>query len=175
MHDVESNSGKGYNKHQAEADLNLLTSLATNTASTDPEDLLYEGVATLAMVFQLATHNQIDAQNIPFVVGAVDQAIQEIQTGVAGLALINPVELAAILAGVFGAPTGTAYELEFTFPNTGGTEIQQEFLEAMVTTAIGDVINEAGELAYVPPPVGTDDYLFRFDVATLDLDLLPIL
>src|SRR5829696_3652163 len=44
VHDVESNSGKGYNKHQAEADLNLLTNLAlhTNPPGTDPEDLLYE-------------------------------------------------------------------------------------------------------------------------------------
>jgi hypothetical protein len=180
VHDVESSNGNGYNKQQAEADFNLLTNLAGHT-STDPEESLYDGVATLAMAFELVTHDQVDAQNILFIIEAVHGAIDEIQDGISGLASdpATLTELAAILSVVFGPatdPTGTVFELEFTFPDVGRTEEQQEFLEFAVINALGEAINEPGEVAYVPPLLGgTDDYLLRFDVAQLDLDIVPVL
>jgi hypothetical protein len=177
VHDVESNSGNGYNKHQIEADLHLLTSL-TEYTSGDPEESLYDGVASIAMIFQLFTHNQADSQTIPLLIDAVHKAVDDIETGLLGLAN-NPdpfaqAELAALLGVVFGLPTLGVYELEFTFPNMGLPEIQQEFLEGTVVNAIGDAINEVGEPAYMPPFAGgTDDYVLR--LTGLDLDIVPML
>jgi hypothetical protein len=120
----------------------------------------------------------IDAQDLPFLIGAVDKAVEDMETGLLGLAN-NPdplaqAELAALLGVVFGPPTLGVYELEFTFPNIGLPETQQEFLEATVVSAIGDAINEVGEPAYVPPIAGgTDDYVLR--LTGLDLDIVPVL
>src|SRR5687768_15209546 len=48
IHDVESNNGKAYNKHQAEADLSLLNSLTSYTSedAIDAEEALYDGIAS---------------------------------------------------------------------------------------------------------------------------------
>jgi len=60
--------------------------LSFTDTSYDPEASLYDGLATLAMIGQLAIHDQLDQIPPPLLFVSLKAAVDDIQFGVAGLA-----------------------------------------------------------------------------------------
>lgn len=174
-HDVASaESGPGYSNAQAEADISLLQSLIKLDASYDPEASLYAGFASLAMIGDLAIHNDLDLISPKLLLAGLKDAAGDIQYG---LQHLSAQELAAAVSAGVLDPTGDPDVFAFNFSITT-TTVAQESVEFIVMNALNAEL-DLGESDYAPlntgfPFPGTTDYQFTYDVVTHDLDLHTI-
>jgi hypothetical protein len=190
VHDAQSlKAGPNYNKKQAQADINLINSLTYGDQSynADPEASLYDGLATLAMIGQLAIHNKLGLISPTLLLDALTDAAHDIQFGIQGVAASNPIELAALFDVVAdGQVDGDVqlaggvftYRLPFTFPDISSNGFVNELVEATVIAAVQDEINEVEFPAF--QTFLTDNYVLQFSydaTATpkADVDLQPVL
>jgi hypothetical protein len=176
LHDLASQqAGEGYNQQQAEADAGLLQSLLAFETS-DPEASLYAGFAEVAMIGQLALHNELDLLSPTVVLAAAQDAADHIQYGLENL---PAPELTQALDFIF-EPTGDpdVFALNFAITTTSPT---QELYEAAAMNAL-NVALDFGEADDAPLQTGpltgpfpeVTQYQLTYNVETHDLDLLTV-
>jgi hypothetical protein len=171
-HDVASAAaGPGYSHAQAEADISLLHSLIKLDASYDPEASLYAGFASLALIGDLALHNDLNLASPRLVLAGVKDAAKDIQYG---LGHLPTSEISAAVSAGFLQTTSDPDVFAFNFSITT-TTVAQESAELLVMNAINAQL-DFGDSDFTPlntgfPFPGTTDYQFTYDVVTHDLDL----
>jgi hypothetical protein len=174
-HDVASAAaGPGYSFAQAEADIALLQSLNKLNVTYDPEASLYAGFASLAMIGDLAIHNDLKLAPPQVLVTGLKDAAADIQYGLGHLA---PQELAAAVSAGFVQPTGDPDVFAFDFSITTKT-VAEEAFELVAMNALNAAL-DLGDSDYAPlntgfPFPGTTNYAFTYDIVTHDLDLHTI-
>ena len=165
-HDVRSNRADTV-EEQAGADIKLLKSLTyrDTSYSSDPEDLLYDAIASFGMIGSLIINDSLELVSPKLLLDALTDAVNDLLAGMEGLAHENPIELAAILAGLFNEPFGTEL-FDFTFPDIGPNP---ELTEFRVVNAEAAAINEGDPSPY---SVASDEYqLVQADPVALTFDL----
>jgi hypothetical protein len=168
-HDVASAAaGPGYSSAQAQADISLLQSLTKLDAHYDPEASLYAGFVSLAMIGDLAIHNDLNMAAPRVLLAGLKDAASDIQYGLEHLPAQEFSVAAA--AGVLHA-TNDPDVFTFDFSITTHS-VAQEAVEMLAMNALNADL-DLGEKDYAPlhtgfPFPGTTDYQFSYDVVTHD-------
>jgi hypothetical protein len=170
QHDVASaQAGTGYTQAQAYADISLLKSLVKLDASYDPEASLYAGFASLAMIGELAIHNDLNLISPKLLLAGLTDAANDIQYGLQNL---DATELATVLGSVFEPVSDHVFSFDFTITTS---TLAEEGVEFLVMNALNKAL-DSGESDDAPINTGflpgPTEYHLTYDTLTHDLDLV---
>jgi hypothetical protein len=173
-HDVASAAaGPGYNHAQAEADISLLQSLVRLNATYDPEASLYAGFVSLAMIGDLAIHNDLGLASPGLILAGLVDSARDIQYGLGHLGQAELTEAAA--AGFIHPLSPGVFAFDFSITTTS---VAEETVELLGMNALNAAL-DFGDSDFAPlntgfPFPGTTNYEFTYEIATHDLDLHTI-
>jgi hypothetical protein len=173
-HDVASaQTGDGYSRQQAKADVALIKSLTSLDASYDPEASLYAGFSTLALVERLAVNGKLNLLPPTLLVAAAQDGVGDIRYAFEHLPAPDLAGAASFLFEPTSDPTVVAFGFEVTT-----TSARQEFAEWVALNALNRAL-DFGEADDMPlatgfPISGTSEYQLTFNTLTRDVDLLSV-
>jgi hypothetical protein len=176
LHDIALEQAGSDEAKQAEADINLITSLTFNDTSysADPEATLYDGIVTLGLIERLAVNDELGLVDPVLLGSALVDAARDIEFG---LDHLPKPELNLALDSFFEQSGKQTFTFSFDITTQSFAE---ELVEAAAIQAVASAINEKNDpmvdtgLFDNPFAGGTSEYEFVYNVKTHDLDLISI-